>query len=174
MDPERLRALLGEVREGTTSIGEALGQLRDLPFADLGYAMVDHHRALRQGVPEVIFGEGKTADQVIAIAAEAGKAGAPVLITRLQPEKSAEVAARFPGARVNAAARTITLHAPAPAAPRPGEPHVVVAAAGTSDLPVAEEAAEVLVEPAAGDPELYLDVPSLVTATVATAPGVLT
>ena len=64
------------------------------------------------------------------------------LITRLQPEKSAEVAARFPTARVNAAARTITLPAPAPAAPRPGEPHVAVVAAGTSDLPVAEEAAE--------------------------------
>ncbi|MFM9079689.1 MAG: nickel pincer cofactor biosynthesis protein LarB, partial [Opitutaceae bacterium] len=144
MSEAELRQLLDDVRVGARSADEALQHLRSGPFrtTNLGFAQVDHHRRLRQGLGEVIFGEGKTAAQVIAIAAEAGQAG---LITRLQPEKSAEVAARFPGARVNAAARTVTLHAPAPAAPRPGEPHVVVAAAGTSDLPVAEEAAEVCV-----------------------------
>lgn len=147
MSEAELRQLLDSVRVGARSADEALQHLRSGPFrtTNLGFAQVDHHRRLRQGLGEVIFGEGKTAAQVIAIAAEAGQAGAPVLITRLQPEKSAEVASRFPGARVNAAARTVTLHAPAPAAPRPGEPHVVVAAAGTSDLPVAEEAAEVCV-----------------------------
>ena len=147
MSESELRQLLEEVQSGGRTADQALQRLRSGPFrtSNLGFAQVDHHRRLRQGLGEVIFGEGKTAAQVIAIAAEAGQAGSPVLITRLQPEKSAEVAARFPDARVNAAARTVTLHAPAPAAPRAGEPHVAVVAAGTSDLPVAEEAAEVCV-----------------------------
>ena len=147
MSESELRQLLEEVQSGGRTADQALQHLRSGPFrtSNLGFAQVDHHRRLRQGLGEVIFGEGKTAAQVIAIAAEAGQAGSPVLITRLQPEKSAEVAARFPDARVNAAARTVTLHAPAPAAPRAGEPHVAVVAAGTSDLPVAEEAAEVCV-----------------------------
>lgn len=120
MSEAELRQLLDDVRVGARSADEALQHLRSGPFrtTNLGFAQVDHHRRLRQGLGEVIFGEGKTAAQVIAIAAEAGQAGAPVLITRLQPEKSAEVAARFPGARVNAAARTVTLHAPRP--PRRG------------------------------------------------------
>jgi pyridinium-3,5-biscarboxylic acid mononucleotide synthase len=98
MSESELRELLDHVRAGTRSADEALQHLRSGPFrtTNLGFAQVDHHRRLRQGLGEVIFGEGKTAEQVIAIAAEAGKAGAPVLITRLQPEKSAEVAA-FPG-----------------------------------------------------------------------------
>src|SRR5262245_59895867 len=68
MDPTKLRALLARVASGDLNVEGAMKDLSDLPFTDLGYAMVDHHRALRQGVPEVIFGEGKTADQIIGIA----------------------------------------------------------------------------------------------------------
>src|SRR5439155_845411 len=68
MDPQKIRALLESVRGGGVAVEEALAQLRDLPFTDLGYAMVDHHRALRQGAPEVIFGERKTAAQIVGIA----------------------------------------------------------------------------------------------------------
>lgn len=142
-----LHTLLEAVRAGTASPEEALRRLKSGPFrtADLGFAQVDHHRRLRQGLGEVIFGESKTLEQIVAIATEAAAAGAPVLITRLQPEKSAALAAHFPAARLNAAARTVTLHAPAPRDAAPGQPHVAILAAGTSDLPVAEEAVEVCV-----------------------------
>ena len=87
MSESELRELLDHVRTGRRSTDEALQHLRSGPFrtTDLAFAQVDHHRRLRQGLGEVIFGEGKTAAQVIAIASEAGQSGAPVLITRLQP-----------------------------------------------------------------------------------------
>ena len=74
---------------GETSVDDALGELKDLPFADLGYAAVDHHRALRQGAPEVIFGHGKTAEQIVGIARELARTGQNVLVTRLEPTKAA-------------------------------------------------------------------------------------
>jgi NCAIR mutase (PurE)-related protein len=147
MNEPELRSLLAAVQAGGLSPDDALRQLKSGPFrpADLGFAQVDHHRRLRQGLGEVIYGESKTIAQIIAIADEAGGAGAPVLITRLQPEKSARLAAHFPAGRSNAAARTFTLHAPAPVDGTPGRPHVAIVAAGTSDLPVAEEAVEVCI-----------------------------
>jgi hypothetical protein len=147
MNETELHTLLAAIQTGSVSPDEALRQLKSGPFrpADLGVAQVDHHRRLRQGLGEVIYGESKTIEQIIAIATEAGTAGAPVLITRLQPEKSARLAAHFPAGRANAAARTFTLHAPAPLEATPGAPHVAIVAAGTSDLPVAEEAVEVCV-----------------------------
>ena len=147
MNESDLRSLLEAVRVGQQSPDDALRQLQSGPFrpADLGFAQVDHHRRLRQGLGEVIFGESKTIEQILAIATEAAAPGAPVLITRLQPEKSARLIAHFPAGRANAAARTFTLHAPAPLAGVPGVPFVAIVAAGTSDLPVAEEAVEVCV-----------------------------
>jgi len=147
MQESEIRTLLEAVQAGGLSPDAALRQLKSGPFrsTDLGFAQVDHHRRLRQGLGEVIFGESKTIDQIIAIATEAAAAGAPVLITRLQPEKSARLSALFPAGRANAAGRTFTLHAPAPLAAAPGTPHVAIVAAGTSDLPVAEEAVEVCV-----------------------------
>jgi NCAIR mutase (PurE)-related protein len=147
MNETELRTLLDAVQAGGLSPDDALRRLKSGPFrpADLGFAQVDHHRRLRQGLGEVIYGESKTIEQIIAIATEAGAAGAPVLITRLQPEKLARLGAQFPLGRPNAAARTFILHAPAPLEPAPGQPHVAIVAAGTSDLPVAEEAAEVCV-----------------------------
>ena len=147
MTESDLRQLLQGVQAGVIAPDVALRQLQSGPFrtTDLGFAQVDHHRQLRQGMGEVIFGESKTAEQILAITREAGSAGAPVLITRLQPEKLAALAHAFPTGRRNDAARTFTLHAPAPIEGVAGQPHVVVVAAGTSDHPVAEEAYEVAV-----------------------------
>ncbi|MEY3607288.1 MAG: hypothetical protein RLZZ447_76 [Verrucomicrobiota bacterium] len=147
MTESDLRQLLHGVQAGVVAPDAALRQLQSGPFrtTDLGFAQVDHHRRLRQGMGEVIFGESKTVEQILAITHEAGAAGAPVLITRLQPEKLAALAHAFPTGRRNDAARTFTLHAPAPVEGVAGQPHVVVVAAGTSDHPVAEEAFEVAV-----------------------------
>jgi NCAIR mutase (PurE)-related protein len=142
MDEAKLRSLLEAVRAGSVDLESAQKQLRDLPFSDLGYAMVDHHRALRQGVPEVIFGEGKTPEQIVGIATSIVSHGSTCLITRVAPEKAQAVVEAFPDARHVPIARTITI-ARAPI-PKRGTGPVAVVAAGTSDLPVAEEACETL------------------------------
>jgi NCAIR mutase (PurE)-related protein len=142
MDPTKLRRLLAGVASGDVDVEAAMKDLRDLPFTDLGYAMVDHHRALRQGVPEVIFGEGKSADQIIGIAGSIVAHESVCLITRIDDEKARAVVAKFPDARYSAVARTITIAKNA-IEPRGSGP-VAVIAAGTSDLPVAEEACETL------------------------------
>ncbi|MFI5301166.1 MAG: nickel pincer cofactor biosynthesis protein LarB [Polyangiales bacterium] len=142
MDSATLRALLDAVAAGTVPIDDAIGRLRDLPFTDLGYAMVDHHRALRQGAPEVIFGEGKTSEQIVGIATSIVEHGSVCLITRVDPLKASAVLAAFPDARHAPIARCVTI-ARAPIAPKGSGP-IAVIAAGTSDLPVAEEACETL------------------------------
>jgi NCAIR mutase (PurE)-related protein len=142
MDVERLKALLEAVRAGKTDIAAALSELRDLPFRDLGFATVDHHRHLRTGVPEVIFGEPKTAEQVTAIAEELIRTGQNVLITRLDAAKAALVQAKLGQLKYAPAARTGTLEV-TPIQPRPCG-GVAVVTAGTADIPVAEEAAETL------------------------------
>jgi NCAIR mutase (PurE)-related protein len=142
MDVERLKALLEAVRAGKTDITEALSELRDLPFRDLGFATVDHHRQLRTGVPEVIFGEPKTAEQIAAIAEELVRTGQNVLITRLDAAKAAVVQKRLGELKYVAASRTATLEV-TPIKPRACG-SVAVVTAGTADVPVAEEAAETL------------------------------
>jgi pyridinium-3,5-biscarboxylic acid mononucleotide synthase len=134
----QIELLLKEVSEGRTEVGEALNRLRDLPFEDLGFAKVDHHRALRTGMPEVIFSSGKTTAQVATIFARMAQAGGNVLATRASREAYDAVAIAEPRAEYHEAARAITL-AQAPAAP--GKGTVAVVCAGTSDLPIAEEAA---------------------------------
>ena len=142
MNPERLRDLLERVRAGECGLDAALVELARLPFADLGVATIDHHRALRQGVPEVVFGEGKTAEQIAIIAEELLRAEADVLVTRLSAEKAAPLLERCPQLRYNAVARTASFRH-GQAGFRPAAP-VAVVCAGTSDLPVAEEAIETL------------------------------
>ena len=142
MDPKTLRELLERVRGGETPVDEAVERLRDLPFHDLGFATVDHHRALRQGVPEVIFGERKPAEMIAAIAEEMIRVGENVLVTRLDPEKAAAVGALVPAMRYAALARVGWVQV-RPPTPRPSGP-IAIVSAGTSDLPVAEEAAETL------------------------------
>jgi pyridinium-3,5-biscarboxylic acid mononucleotide synthase len=143
VDEARLRELLLSVQSGgAPQIDEAIKELRQLPFADLGFAVVDHHRALRQGVPEVILGEGKTNEQVIAIAKELARTGQNVLITRANDAMSAAVAKAIPEIKVNAIGRTCTLEAkPIPSL---SDQKVALVSAGTSDMPVAEECADTM------------------------------
>jgi NCAIR mutase (PurE)-related protein len=137
MDRTSIEALLNEVREGKTPVSHALDRLRDLPFEDLGFAKVDHHRALRTGMPEVIFAAGKTVAQVAFIFARMAKAGGNVLATRVTSEMFDAVLAVEPRAEYHVAARAITLTQASTIA---GTGTIAVVCAGTSDLPVAEEA----------------------------------
>lgn len=139
MDPERLRNLLQDVRAGAKSPDEALADLKSLPFDDLGFAKVDHHRQLRTGFPEVIFGEGKTATQIIEISASILASRQNVLVTRLDASKAEVLRQRFPEAEYFEGARCAKIELE----PRVlcGRGTIAVVAAGTSDIGVAEEAA---------------------------------
>ncbi|MDR3776459.1 MAG: nickel pincer cofactor biosynthesis protein LarB [Terracidiphilus sp.] len=139
MDPDRIEALLNEVREGRTSVDHAMERLHDLPFEDLGFAKIDHHRTLRTGMPEVIFAAGKTTEQVATIFARMAQAGGNVLATRASREAYEAVLAVEPRAEFHELARAITL-LQTPTVP--GKGTIAVVCAGTSDLPVAEEAVE--------------------------------
>jgi pyridinium-3,5-biscarboxylic acid mononucleotide synthase len=141
MDETTLLGILEDVADGVTDPAAALAAVRSLPFADLGFARVDHHRELRQGFPEAVYSPGKTVDQCAAIVAEllSGPTTGPVLLTRVEPDKAAPVLARVPGGAYDESARLATWRR---AGRRPGE--AVIACAGTSDLPVADEAAATL------------------------------
>jgi len=142
VDEARITELLLRLQSGGMQVAEAVAALRQLPFADLGFAVVDHHRALRQGVPEVILGEGKTPEQVIAIARELARTGQNVLVTRIDDAKAAALLREIPEMRHNALARTCTLElAPTPLL---SEQKIALVSAGTSDMPVAEECAETM------------------------------
>jgi pyridinium-3,5-biscarboxylic acid mononucleotide synthase len=136
VNPDRLRTLLARVRAGRVSVSEAMSALADLPFRDLGDAKVDRHRALRQGFPEVVFAPGKTARQLARIAAVIRGDGQPLLVTRLAPEQLPALR-EIDGGSYEAAAR---LFRAGRARPLRGA-SVAILSAGTSDVPVAEEAA---------------------------------
>jgi hypothetical protein len=138
MDGAQMKALLTAVREGKTDVAEALERLRNLPFEDMGFAKLDHHRALRTGMPEVIFASGKTDAQVAAIFARMANAGGNVLATRASRACFEAVAEAEPRAEYHETAKCITL---SQASAVSGKGTVAVVCAGTSDLPVAEEAA---------------------------------
>lgn len=138
MDPELLRRLLDDVGAGRVGTEDALARLKDLPYEDVGYARLDHHRALRTGYPEVIFCPGKTADQIAGIFQRLRDKQARVLATRCEPEKARAVMAALPDLTYHALPRLLTWgHDPQAATTGA----VAVFAAGTADLPVAEEAA---------------------------------
>ncbi len=142
MNAPRLRDLLDRVHRGELSPEDAetalAGELRTLPFEDLGFARVDHHRALRQGFPEVILGLGKTPAQIASIAERIVSKGQTLLVTRADQAAYHAVRAVVPGAEHHEVARAITFKQnDIPA----GAGTILIAAAGTSDLPVAEEAA---------------------------------
>jgi len=138
MNGTHLRAILEEVRRGSLDVEEATARLRDLPYQDLGFARLDHHRGLRQGLPEVVFCEGKTTEQVVSIVQSLASHGGPVLATRASEAVFRAVAAVEPAAAYDALGRTILLGDPLAPPPRPG---VLVLTAGTADIPVAMEAA---------------------------------
>jgi NCAIR mutase (PurE)-related protein len=139
MNEQTLRHLLDAVKTGRTTIDAAFHRLRSMPFEDLGFAKIDHHREIRCGFPEVIYCEGKTTPQVIAIMERRLAGGGDLLATRALPETARAVKRRFRKARYNPIARTITVRRKL-AQVAPG--FVAIACAGTSDLPVAEEARE--------------------------------
>ena len=137
MDRKQLKHLLEQVRSGETEIDSALERLKHMPFEDLGFAKVDHHRALRHGMPEVVFGKGKTPEQIAAIAERLLERAPNVLITRVEPAASEEIQSRFIDAEYFPLSRAIrvwrdrSIH---------GKGKIAVVCAGTSDLFVAEEA----------------------------------
>ena len=143
MTTEQLEALLADVAAGRIAPKAALERLRHFPFEDLPFARIDHHRALRQGQPEVVFCEGKTPEQVVAICERLAAASGSFLGTRANEDVANRLRQRFPKLVWNTLARTV--HLPAAEAkersPRTGA--ILVVSAGTSELPVAEEAAVV-------------------------------
>ncbi len=142
MRRDRVRALLDEVAAGRLAVDAALERLDDAPVDELGFASLDQHRALRQGYPEVVFGQGKTPEQVTAICGHLAEKGDGFLVTRADEVVRRALAERWPAAEIHEVARTVLLRAalPRPAGTRP----VAIVTAGTSDLPVAEEAAVTL------------------------------
>ncbi|BCS55552.1 nickel pincer cofactor biosynthesis protein LarB [Geobacter sp. SVR] len=138
MTPDHLTELLNSVRNGTIAVDDALEHLRHFPFQDLGCAQVDHHRELRQGMPEVIFGEGKTVEQTERVMSAMAAKGSNILATRLTGEKASRLQEAFPLAVFHADARCLTLEQHP--IQRNGRGTVMVVSAGTSDIPVAAEA----------------------------------
>ncbi|HWP56493.1 MAG TPA: nickel pincer cofactor biosynthesis protein LarB [Candidatus Acidoferrales bacterium] len=139
MDSESLERLLEGVQAGKLSVSKALDRLRHLPFENLGFAHVDHHRALRQGYPEVILAQGKTVEEIAAIARAMRRVGSNVLITRLAPEAMPKLRRQLRGMRFYPRARVATWIARE--IPLRGKGLILVISAGTSDMAVAEEAA---------------------------------
>src|ERR1700689_3504029 len=137
MDQDQLRTLFEQVRDGATDIDAAMVRMRHMPFEDLGFAKIDHHRALRHGIPEVVFAKGKTPDQVVAIAGKLLDNARNVLITRADAECAKAVTAALADADYSPLSGSIrfwrdrTLH---------GKGKIAIVCAGTSDMPVAEEA----------------------------------
>ncbi len=137
MNSKSLRQLFQQVRNREVSPDDAVEQLRHLPFEDLGFAKVDHHRRLRTGMPEVIFGQGKTPEQVARIFASLAEHGGNILATRATEKQFAAVKKKVRGARYHKSARAITLRRDEAIY---GKGLIAVLSAGTSDIPVAEEA----------------------------------
>ncbi len=137
MDVKQIEALLRAVQSGETSIDQAMGALRDLPYQDLGFAHIDSHRHLRTGFPEVVFCQGKTTEQVLAIVERLTQHHETILATRAAPEVAARVCEQHPSAVYHELARIVQIGPdPAPALP---DKYVAVVSAGTADIPVAEE-----------------------------------
>jgi NCAIR mutase (PurE)-related protein len=148
--PAQIQSLLAAVAAGQTPVDQALQRLRSLPYEDLGFATLDHHRQLRCGHPEVIFCQGKTVAQVVEIAHRLAASGATVLATRTSDEQREALIRAFPAAVVNELGRGVMVESPksetCSVEPRTVKSprHVTVVCAGTSDLPVAEESAMTL------------------------------
>ena len=139
MNIRRLEELLKRVKAGKTTLDEAMAELKSLPFEDLGYARIDHHRSLRKGFPEVIWGEGKTSGQIVSIMKQLRAKGQNILITRLEEKKAKAIQRVFPRSQYYPGSKVLT-HLTHPVKSE-GKGTILVITAGTTDIPVAEEAA---------------------------------
>lgn len=138
---KQIYKILKDLSDGKTDVEDALYLLTKLPYEDLGWAKIDYHRSIRKGIPEAIYGEGKGAEQIVKIAQHMCESGHPILVTRVCPQKASEVLKKAPFLEYNSDARL--LHSPIPP-PDHADKKVItvpVITAGTSDIPVAEEAA---------------------------------
>jgi len=136
MDSVRLKRLLRNLQSGTVGLAAAVERLRTLPYEDLGFATVDHHRSIRQGFPEVVFCEGKTRAQIVAIARDLLKKGGPLLATRVEPDVAAALGRLDRRAVYHDLARVVVIQRRKPEL----RGDILVVTAGTADIPVAEEA----------------------------------
>lgn len=138
MKTEDIRKVLEQVKRGSISINTALQKLKTLPLEDIGFATLDHHRTLRKGFPEVIWGEGKTSTQIIAIIKKMLTKKHPILVTRVDTRKAASIKRALPPITYHKTSRLVTLNTQN--VPNRGNGTILVVSAGTSDIPVAEEA----------------------------------
>lgn len=138
MNPKDLKRLLERVKKGELSIERAIKNLKTFPFEDIGFATLDHHRSLRKGFPEVIWGEGKTASQIAIIIKKMLNKNHPILATRVDVRKAASIKKSIPKITYHPVSRTLTLTMDK--IPKTGKGTILVVTAGTSDIPVAEEA----------------------------------
>ncbi len=139
MNIRKLEDLLKKVKSGKTSLDEAVSQLKSLPFEDLGFTRIDHHRSLRKGFPEVIWGEGKTSTQITSIMKQLKVKGQNSLITRLEEKKAKAIQKIFPKSRYYPRSKVLTYLTHSFKVE--GKGTILVITAGTTDIPVAEEAA---------------------------------
>ena len=140
VDKGTLKKMLEKVSKGNLSVEEALNQLRTFPFQDIGFAKIDTHRHLRKGFPEVVLGQEKTAQQIVKIIEQVKEAGNNLLITRVDSKKAQAILRKHPDLKFHQASRTLYLHS-RDLGDR-GKGTILVITAGTSDIPVAEEAAK--------------------------------
>ncbi len=141
MTEDQLRSLLKDVQDGNRDVDAVVSALRALPYEDLGYARIDHHRALRKGFPEVVFCEGKTKAQVVEILQRLSAQNPRVMATRANRDLFDTVQAAIPSVHYFESARIISVENKPREIPGEDEPYIMVASAGTVDIPVAEEAA---------------------------------
>lgn len=144
MDTETLRTMLEAIKSGEISVDQAIERLRGFPYDDLGHTRLDTHRALRKGLPEVVFCQNKTPTQAVEIFERLAQHHKHVMGTRASPELAAAVQTQCPNARYDPTSRLITLNSEITPSPPVESPYVLVVSAGTSDQPVAEEAAQTL------------------------------
>lgn len=138
MDQEKLKTLLEQVKSGEKEIDEAYEDLKILPFENIEYARIDHHRSIRKGFPEVILGSGKTAKQIIGIIEKLESTGANILVTRVNDEQAAKITERLP--RVTYDSTSKTIYRINKKTTKQSQGMILIITAGTSDIPVAEEA----------------------------------
>jgi NCAIR mutase (PurE)-related protein len=139
MDIGLLKDLLHKVKDGTIEVDEAITRLKSLPFEDIGFASIDHHRSLRRGFPEVIYGQGKRAEQIIKIIEKMVEKGENVLVTRLTDNKAKIIKKHFPSSEYYPDSRILTIAVRE--IEKRGKGTILVVSAGTADIPIAEEAA---------------------------------